>query len=82
MLLIYYNGITQFAPAVVAALIWPRANVWGVAAGLATGVAIAVYLANATVSLWGINPGFSALIANIVVMVVVSLLTKKREPAV
>jgi SSS family solute:Na+ symporter len=82
LLLIYYNGITQFAPGVFAALIWPRANVWGVAAGLLTGLAIAVYLANATISLWGINPGFIAVIANAVVMVVVSLLTPKKEPAV
>jgi SSS family solute:Na+ symporter len=81
LLLIYYNGITQFAPGVLAALTWPRANVWGVAAGLAVGLAIAIYLANATIPLGGINPGFVALIANVVALVAVSLLTPKREPA-
>jgi solute:Na+ symporter, SSS family len=78
LLLIYYNGITQFAPGVFAALIWPRANVWGVSAGLLVGLGFAVYLANATISIWGINPGFIAVIANTVVMVAVSLLTKKH----
>ena len=73
LLLIYYNGITQFVPGVFAALIWPKANVWGVAAGLLVGLSIAVYLANAQLSLGGVNTGFIALIANFVVMVVVSL---------
>jgi solute:Na+ symporter, SSS family len=81
LLLIYYNGITQFAPGVFAALIWPRATAWGVAAGIAAGLAIAVSFANATVSPWGINPGFIALLANVVVMVAASLLTPKKEPA-
>jgi len=81
LLLIYYNGITQFAPGVFAALIWPRANAWGVAAGLATGLAIAIYLTSTTISLWSINPGFVALAANVVVMVVVSLATSKPRSA-
>ena len=78
MLLIYYNGITQFAPGVFAALVWPKANAWGVAAGLLVGLSIAVYLANAQLSLGGVNTGFIALIANFAVMVVVSLATQKR----
>jgi solute:Na+ symporter, SSS family len=78
LLLIYYNGITQFAPGVFAALIWPKANVWGVAAGLLVGLSIAVYLANAQLSLGGVNTGFVPLLANLAVMVVVSLATQKK----
>ena len=30
LLLLYYNGITQFAPGVIASFVWKRATAWGV----------------------------------------------------
>jgi SSS family solute:Na+ symporter len=78
LLLLYYNGITQFMPGVVAAFLWKRATAWGVAAGLAAGLAVAVPLAALNVSPWGINAGFLALAANVVVMVAVSLATLRQ----
>jgi solute:Na+ symporter, SSS family len=78
LLLLYYNGITQFAPAVFAAFWWRRATVWGVGAGIVVGLASAIYFTNATVPLAGVNPGFAALLLNVVVMIAVSLATPKR----
>ncbi len=78
LLLIYYNGITQFMPGVVAAFLWPRANAWGVAAGIAAGFTLAIVLTAANVDVWGVNLGFAALAGNVAVMVAVSLLTPPR----
>jgi SSS family solute:Na+ symporter len=72
LLLLYYNGITQFMPGVVAAFLWKRATAWGVGAGLIAGLAVAIPLAARNVSPWGINEGFIALAVNVAVLVVVS----------
>jgi SSS family solute:Na+ symporter len=83
LLLIYYNGITQFAPGTIAAFAWRRVTVWGVAAGIAGGLVLTIILANANVPVWGINSGFIALAGNVTLLIVVSLLTRKTEgPAV
>jgi SSS family solute:Na+ symporter len=83
LLLIYYNGMTQFAPATIGTFVWRRITVWGVSAGIAVGLVLAIVFANVNVLVWGINPGFAALGANVVVMVVVSLATyKEKELAV
>ena len=37
LLLLYYNGITQFAPGVIASFLWKRATAWGVGLGIAAG---------------------------------------------
>ncbi len=79
LLLIYYNGMTQFAPATIGTFVWRRITVWGVSAGIAIGLALAIVFANVNVLVWGINPGFAALAANVVVMIVVSLLTYKEK---
>ncbi|MBV8721971.1 MAG: sodium:solute symporter family protein [Candidatus Eremiobacteraeota bacterium] len=82
LLLIYYNGVAQFAPATIATFVWRRITVWGAAAGMGAGLILAVVLSNANLPLWGINPGFVAMAVNAVVLVVVSLLTAKiKEPA-
>ncbi len=78
LLLIYYNGITQFMPAVAAAFLWPRVNVWGAASGILTGLALVIVFAVSGISLWGVNPGFAALLANAFVMVAVSVVTPRR----
>jgi solute:Na+ symporter, SSS family len=79
LLLYYYNGITQFVTGFVAALAWRRANAWGVTSGILVGLALAIVLTNVKVSLWGLNPGFVALAANVACLIAVSLLTTKRK---
>jgi solute:Na+ symporter, SSS family len=73
MLLLYYNGVTQFFPGVAAIFLWPRATAWGVGAGIIAGLAVAIPLAALNETPWGINPGFVGLLANVVVLAVVSL---------
>ncbi len=81
LLLIVYSGITQFMPGVACAFLWRRATAWGVGAGLICGLAAAGWLGASATSLAGLNTGFVALILNVVVLVAVSLATKRREPA-
>ena len=76
LLLLYYNGITQFAPGVIATFLWRRATAWGVGAGIAAGLAVAIPLAALNVAPWGINAGFVGLVANVAVLVLVSLTTR------
>jgi SSS family solute:Na+ symporter len=78
-LLLYYNGITQFAPGVIATFLWPRATAWGVGAGIVSGFAVAIPLTYLNISPLGINAGFIALLANLAVMIAVSLVTAKKE---
>lgn len=77
MLLLYYNGITQFAPGVVATFVWKRATAAGVGAGIATGLLVAVPLAALGVTPLGINAGFVGLIANVLVLVLVSWMSRR-----
>jgi SSS family solute:Na+ symporter len=81
LLLIYYNGITQFAPAAIATFVWRRVTVWGVAGGLVTGFALVIAFANINVSLAGVNAGFAALAGNVIVMIALSLATYKGDPS-
>lgn len=81
LLLLYYNGITQFAPAFFFGFFWRRVTTAGVAAGLIVGIVLAVLLAARGISPFGINPGFIALCVNVALTMVVSLLTQKKEPA-
>jgi SSS family solute:Na+ symporter len=78
-LLIYYNGITQFAPGVIAAFIWRRVTAWGVGAGIAAGFAVAIPLTFLNLSPLGINPGFLALVANVAVLTAVSLIISYQK---
>lgn len=78
LLLLYYNGVTQFMPGVVAAFAWRRATAWGVAAGIAAGLGVAIPLAALNLAPLGINAGMLGLLANIVALPVVSLLTLDR----
>ncbi|HVN68075.1 MAG TPA: sodium:solute symporter family protein [Candidatus Binatia bacterium] len=78
LLLLYYNGITQFMPGVVAAFAWRRATAWGVGLGIAAGLAVAVPLAALNISPLGINPGFVGLGSNVLVLILVSLVTRGR----
>jgi solute:Na+ symporter, SSS family len=76
LLLLYYNGITQFAPGVIASFVWPRANARSVGAGIAVGLFVAMPLAILNVTPWGINVGFLGLLANVATLIVLSLLLR------
>ncbi len=78
LLLLYYNGISQFLPGVVATFVWRRATALAVGAGIVAALAIALPLAALNITPWGINAGFLGLLANVVVLVVISLLTPVR----
>jgi len=80
LLLLYYNGITQFAPGVIASFLWKRATAWGVGLGIAAGLLVAVPLAALNITPLGINVGLLGLAANVVVLIGVSLLTFSRHP--
>ena len=79
LLLVYFNGVAQFAPATIATFIWRRTTVWGVAAGIAAGMILAIVLTNVNVPLDGINAGFVALAGNVLCLVAVSLATHKEK---
>jgi len=79
LLLAAYDGVTQFFPAVLASLLWRRTSAAGVAAGLLVGVGLVLYLVvSGHDPIWGLNAGIVALLANAVVMVVVSLIVPGR----
>ncbi|MDQ2864771.1 MAG: sodium:solute symporter family protein [Candidatus Eremiobacteraeota bacterium] len=74
LLLLYYNGVTQFAPAFIFGFLWRRTTALAVALGIACGLALALYLAASNVAPYGINAGFLGLALNVAIVVVVSLL--------
>jgi SSS family solute:Na+ symporter len=82
LLLLYYNGISQFTPGVVATFVSRRVTAWSVGAGIAAGLAVAVPLAALNINPLGLNPGFVGLLANVIVLVAVSLATRKVDSAI
>jgi len=81
LLLLYYNGVSQFAPGVVATFVWRRASAWSVGAGIVAGLAVAVPLAALNITPWGANAGFVGLVANVAVLIAVTLATRTRGGA-
>jgi len=79
LLLLYYNGVTQFMPAFIFGLYWKRANAWAIGAGILAGEVVAFYLWHHSIDLAGINPGFLALLVNVTVCVAVVLLQRNRQ---
>jgi SSS family solute:Na+ symporter len=79
LLLFYYNGITQFLPAVIFALVWKRVSAWAAGAGIVTGEIVAAFSLHSSSGPWGINPGFLALAANIVVCTVIALAFPRKN---
>jgi len=79
LLLLYYNGVTQFAPAFILGLYWKRANAWAVGSGIAAGEIAAFYFWHHSTQLWGINPGFFALLINLAVCVAVAFARRTSE---
>lgn len=84
ILLVAYDFIAQLLPAVViGGLFWRRATLPGVACGIVVGWALSAYWLLAWGGLvWHLNCGLVALLANIAVFVVVSLLTRPPGEAV
>ena len=82
LLLTSYGVIAQLAPPVVAALFWRRATTPGVIAGLLTGSAVALLC-----FFWpefkpiALHEGIFGLIANVVVLTLVSLMTPAQDVA-
>jgi solute:Na+ symporter, SSS family len=75
LLLIGYAGVSQFFPGIVLGLFWSRASRAGVFSGLVVGiVAVAILILSGRDPFIGLNAGFAALILNLAVTVVVSLL--------
>ena len=78
LLLLYYNGVSQFTPGVIFAYFWKRTNAWGVAAGIVSGIAVALYLASPGVTPpLGLNPGLIGVAVNIAVLTAVSLAVRR-----
>lgn len=72
-----YGGLTQTFVAVIFGFFWKRATKWGVGAGIIAGVVALAMIKNMMAVPWlGFNFGFWALLINLAVAVVVSLLTK------
>ena len=72
-----YGGLTQTIVAVIFGFFWKRATKWGIGSGIIAGVVSLAMIKNLMLVPWlGMNFGFWALLINIVVAVIVSLLTK------
>ncbi len=81
LLLLYYNGVTQFAPAVIIGALQPRTSAWAVGAGIVAGLAVALPLAFAGLAPYGINPGFLGLIVNALIVGASAWITRSASPA-
>jgi SSS family solute:Na+ symporter len=78
LLLLTYNGISQFMPALFFGAYWKRASAVGIGSGVVVGVVIALVLAVRGIAPFGLNAGFVGLAANIVTAVAVTMLTPRR----
>lgn len=74
LLLLGYDGVTQFFPGVVLGLLWKRASKAGVASGILAGLVVTSILVLGKMDPFlGMNAGFVALVANFAVSILVSL---------
>jgi len=77
LLLISYNGITQFFPGVALSFSRRlRPNAAGVGTGIAVGIiTLAIFAISKTTTFIGINTGFVAMVLNVIALFMVSALT-------
>lgn len=77
---IAYGGLSQTFWAVVLGILWKKANKYGAIAGILGGVVsyaiMQLGMGGAAAMPLGINPGFIAMLINLILIVVVSLATK------
>ena len=74
------SGMAQIIPMLVGATMWPRATKQGAYAGFIVGIGLVIVQQLGGFSLFGMMNGFSALIANSILFVIISLLTKPAKP--
>lgn len=80
LLLGAYGAIVQFAPAIYSALYWKRATASGVISGLIVGTVLNFYFQLvATSTPFGIHAGILGLMANVLITIVVSFITKPQN---
>ncbi|EGQ26897.1 sodium:solute symporter family protein [Sporosarcina newyorkensis] len=83
LLLGAYGSIIQFTPGVLSALYWKRVTSKGVFMGIVVGFAVNFYYQLvATTTPFEIHPGLIGLIANTVVMIGVSYMTKPEDSTI
>jgi SSS family solute:Na+ symporter len=79
LLLIGYDGVSQFFPGVVLGLFWKRTSRAGVFAGMAAGlVLVGILVFGKHDPFLGLNAGFAALAVNFALTVGISFLAKRR----
>src|SRR6185312_12493109 len=77
LLLGSYGGVAQVFPVLIATFYWPRATAAGVGAGLLAGVAVnMLFLLEPALRPVPLHEGIYGLVANVIVLVAVSLMTK------
>ena len=76
LVLVAYGILVQLFPGVVAAFFWPKVTKQAVITGLAVGVGISVYYTFLAPPLFGVHAGLLGLIANLALVITVSLMTK------
>jgi SSS family solute:Na+ symporter len=82
LLLLAYGFLVQIAPVLVATFYWPRATPQGVLSGLVIGCGVVVLFYYVPALQWQqIQPGIFGLAANVITLVVVSLLTRPMDEA-
>lgn len=79
LLIFAYGPVTQFAPGIVAALLWRRATAPGVLAGLVLGIAVNMLLEGQPgLKPYDVHPGAYGLALNVLALLVVSLATRPK----
>jgi SSS family solute:Na+ symporter len=65
---LFYFGVTQALPGILAILFLRRARPSGIIAGLLAGDAIAIAIFELKLPVWGVNPGFIGLLLNLAIV--------------
>ncbi len=81
LLLWAYGPVGQFAPVVAATLYWRRATGLGAISGLVAGASvITLFVVFPGWRPWPIHPGLYGFVANVLILISVSLVTGHRAP--
>ncbi|MDQ2664322.1 MAG: hypothetical protein M3Y18_09905, partial [Candidatus Eremiobacteraeota bacterium] len=68
LLLLYYNGVTQFMPGFVCGLFFRCVSAVGVALGIVGGISVSLWLAVSGTLPFGLNAGFFGLFVNVIIV--------------